>query len=138
AAPPMTSVADAYISEIAERLNALRHSQADAIAQACDAVVKTAGEDGLVYVFGTGHSHMLAEEVHFRAGGLALTVPILAAPMMLHEGAVAGTRYERMEGIVSALFERYGIGARGVLVVASHSGVHAGPPEAARPGKARR
>lgn len=131
----MTTIADAYIAEIAERLTALRQSQADAIANACEAVVEAAGNDGLVYVFGTGHSHMLSEEVHFRAGGLALTVPILAGPTMLHEGAEAGMRYERMEGVVSPIFERYDIQARDVLVVASNSGVNAAPMEAARIGK---
>ena len=33
--------------------------------------------DGMIYIFGTGHSHMLAEEGHFRAGGFAPICPIL-------------------------------------------------------------
>ena len=32
---------------------------------------------GLVHVFGTGHSHLLAEELFYRAGGLAQINPIL-------------------------------------------------------------
>ncbi|NMG40678.1 sugar isomerase domain-containing protein [Chelativorans sp. ZYF759] len=133
----MSTIADAYLSDLIARLAALKDSLAEPIKQAEDAIVETAKRDGLVYVFGTGHSHMLAEEVHFRAGGLALTVPILAGPTMLHDGAVAGTAYERMDGIVGPIMDRYPIGANDVLFVSSNSGVNAAPLEAARIGKAR-
>jgi uncharacterized phosphosugar-binding protein len=133
----MSTIADAYLSDLIARLVALKGSLAEPIRRAEDAIMETAKHDGLVYVFGTGHSHMLAEEVHFRAGGLALTVPILAAPTMLHDGAVASTAYERMEGIVGPIMDRYPIGANDVLFVSSNSGVNAAPLEAARIGKAR-
>lgn len=131
------TIADAYFSDLIARLGSLRSSLAEPIARAEDAIVETVRRDGRVYVFGTGHSHMLAEEVHFRAGGLALTVPILAGPTMLHGGAVAGTAYERMEGIVGPILDRYAIGSEDVLFVSSNSGVNAAPLEAARIGKAR-
>lgn len=133
----MNPVADAYIAELVARLEGLRAALAPQMEAAVEAIVAAARADRLVYVFGTGHSHMLAEEVHFRAGGLALTVPILAGPTMLHEGAVAGTAYERMEGIVGPIFDRYPIGAGDVLFVSSNSGVNAAPLEAARIGRAR-
>lgn len=133
----MSTVEDAYFGDLIARLTALRTTLAEPMARAQAAIVETARRDGLVYVFGTGHSHMLSEEVHFRAGGLALTVPILAGPTMLHEGAVAGTAYERMEGIVRPIFERYPIGPDDVLFVSSNSGVNAAPLEAARIGRER-
>lgn len=133
----MTTVADAYLAELIGRLEELRTTLADAMAKAESMVVETARRDGRVFVFGTGHSHMLSEEVHFRAGGLALTVPILAGPTMLHEGAVAGTVYERMRGIVRPIMERYGIGPSDLLFVASNSGVNAAPLEAASFGRER-
>jgi uncharacterized phosphosugar-binding protein len=133
----MSTVEDAYFGDLIARLTALRTALAEPMARAQAAIVETARRDGLVYVFGTGHSHMLSEEVHFRAGGLALTVPILAGPTMLHEGAVAGTAYERMEGIVRPIFERYPIGPDDVLFVSSNSGVNAAPLEAARIGRER-
>jgi len=130
----MNPIADEYLADLADRLSALRRELAEPIAVAVDMVVETARRDGRVYVFGTGHSHMLAEEVHYRAGGLAFTVPILAGPIMLHEGAVAGTVYERTEGIVRPIMERYGIGANDILFVSSNSGINAAPLEAARYG----
>jgi len=82
-------------------------------------------------VFGTGHSPMLAEEAHYRAGGLAATVPILATATMLHEGAVASTRFERMAGVAETILSRYPIAEKDVVFVVSNSGVNAAPVEAA-------
>ena len=126
-----TPTAQAYLVELTARMGALFEANADAIAAAVKAIVATSGKDGLVYIFGTGHSHMLAEEAHYRAGGLALTVPILASATMLHEGAVASTAFERMAGVVRPILDRYPIGASDVLVVISNSGVNAAPLEAA-------
>jgi len=131
----MTSVADDYLADLAERISKLRRDLAEPIGRAQEAIVETVRRDGRVYVFGTGHSHMIAEEVHYRAGGLAITVPILAAPIMLHEGAVTGTIYERMEGVVRPILDRYGIGPDDILFVSSNSGINAAPLEAARYGR---
>ncbi len=133
----MSPVADSYFANLIDRLSALRSALAEPMARAEDLIVQAARRDGRVYVFGTGHSHMLAEEVHYRAGGLAVTVPILASPIMLHEGAVAGTAHERTPGIVTPILERYGIGPGDILVIVSNSGVNAAPLEAARYGRER-
>lgn len=124
---------DTALAALAER----RDATLGALGAAADAIVATARADGRVYVFGTGHSHVFAEELHYRAGGLAIVVPVLAGATMLHEGAVAGTAYERMSGIVGPILDRYPIGAQDVLVVASNSGVNAAPIEAARHGRER-
>ncbi|SNY90205.1 Uncharacterized protein, contains SIS (Sugar ISomerase) phosphosugar binding domain [Cohaesibacter sp. ES.047] len=131
----MTNMTDGYFDALIDRLTALKSATEPAMKAAADAIVKSARSDGRIYIFGTGHSHMMAEEMHYRAGGLAITVPILAAPTMIHEGAIAGTKYERLEGIVSPIFERYNIQPDDVLVVISNSGVNAAPIEAARIGR---
>lgn len=129
------TLSDEYFDQIVGRLERARREVAEASSQAVRAIVKAAREDGRVYVFGTGHSHVMAEEVHYRAGGLAVTVPILAGPIMVHEGAVAGTAYERTAGIAPTILGRYGIGPRDVLIVVSNSGINTAPVEAARFGK---
>ncbi len=133
----MTNIPTAtrYLEGLAARVSQLAQQNGAAIAAAADAVERTAKADGLVYLFGTGHSHILAEEVHYRAGGLALTVPVLATATMLHEGAVASTAFERMSGVAATVLARYSIGPNDVLVVISNSGVNAVPVEAANLGK---
>ncbi|SFU12985.1 SIS domain-containing protein [Mesorhizobium sp. YR577] len=132
-----TPHAAAYLADLTARTGRLIEENAGSIAAAADAVERTAKADGLVYIFGTGHSHTMAEEAHYRAGGLALTVPILSSTTMVHEGAVAGTVFERMSGIIAPIFERYPMGPNDVLIVVSNSGVNTATVEAAQLGKAK-
>jgi len=131
----MTAITDAYFSGLIDRLSTLRETLEQPLAEASAVIVEAARADRRVYVFGTGHSHMLAEEVHYRAGGLAITVPILVGSAMLHEGAVMSSVYERTPGLVRPMLERYGIRAGDVLIIASNSGVNAAPIEAADYGR---
>ena len=131
----MTAITDAYFLEVIERLSALRQSLAEPMARAAVVICEAARSDHRVYLFGTGHSHMLAEEVHYRAGGLAITVPVLVGSAMLHEGAVISSIYERTPGLVRPVLERYRMERGDVLVIASNSGVNAAPTEAADYGR---
>lgn len=131
----MTAITNAYFSALIDRLGTLRETLAEPMAKAADVIVEAARADRRVYVFGTGHSHMLAEEVHYRAGGLAFTIPVLVGSAMLHEGAVISSVYERTEGLVRPVLERYGMQRGDVLIIASNSGVNAAPTEAADYGR---
>jgi uncharacterized phosphosugar-binding protein len=51
------------------------------------------------FLFGAGHSHIVAEEGHYCAGGLACIVPILVPALMLHESSQIATRIERTVGL---------------------------------------
>ncbi len=75
-----------------------------------------------IFLFGTGHSHMLSEELFYRAGGLVKIQPILDPPLMLHISASESTKAERVEGIAEKLFEDYGIKENDVIVIISNSG----------------
>ncbi|MBD9447122.1 MULTISPECIES: SIS domain-containing protein [unclassified Rhizobium] len=127
----MTAITDAYFSNLIGRLEALKTELAEPMALAARAILEAAHNDKRVYVFGTGHSHMLAEELHYRAGGLALTIPVLVGSAMLHEGAVISSVYERTQGLVRPVLERYGMQPGDVIIIASNSGVNAAPIEAA-------
>ena len=128
----MTEITDRYFNDLIARLSGLRDKLAEPMAKAAELIATAARADHRVYVFGTGHSHMMAEELHYRAGGLAITVPILCGSIMLQDGAVASSHFERIEGAVLPILDRYGIRDGDVLIVASNSGVNAAPIEAAR------
>ena len=127
----MTEITDAYFSNLIDRLGQLKFALETPMREAAAVIVEAARSDKRVYVFGTGHSHMLAEEVHYRAGGLAFTIPVLVGSAMLHEGAVISSVYERTEGLVRPVLERYGMQPGDVIIIASNSGVNAAPLEAA-------
>lgn len=75
-----------------------------------------------LYLFGTGHSHMLAEELFYRAGGLVNIQPILVEPLMLHISASESTLAERVEGYADKIFKDYGMSKGDTVVIISNSG----------------
>lgn len=123
--------AHAYMNAIQSILDQVRGDEINTIDQAASAIVETIRADGMVYIFGTGHSHMLAEEGHFRAGGLSSVCPILATNLMIHESATLSSQYERMTGMAPIILARYKPEDRDVLIIFSNSGVNAVPVEMA-------
>ena len=112
-----------YTRTIAAQLEGLR-AQEDVIRRAADAVATTIAADGLLHVFGTGHSHMLAEELFYRAGGLAAINPVLIEGLLLHAGAELSTTMERTAGLGDVIFERLSATAADTLLVVSNSGAN--------------
>jgi uncharacterized phosphosugar-binding protein len=125
------SLIDEYCDSITGMLKRLVATQRDRLAEAQRWVADALAEGGLVYVTGSGHSHIIAEEVFYRAGGAAAVQAILDPALMLHQGAQRSTVLERLEGYAEIVLEDYPIGPGDVLFVASNSGRNAFPIEAA-------
>lgn len=123
--------AERYLGRVEEMMGRVREEQLGALREAGTLVADAIGADGLVHVFGTGHSHMLVEEGLYRAGGLAPVNGILDPGLMLHEGATASSRLERLSGYSGIVAGKHRMEARDVLVVVSNSGVNAAPVEMA-------
>lgn len=94
-------------------------------------VKKTLAQNGLIYIFGCGHSHILAEEAFYRAGGLVNVVPVFYEPLMLHKGAAESSRLEKQPGLAEKVLEKYHITAEDLFVCISTSGINAVPVEVA-------
>lgn len=84
-----------------------------------------------IFLLGTGHSHMLAEELFYRAGGLVNIRPVLETSLMLHESASKSTELERLDGYAEILLERYGVKAGDAIIIISNSGRNSVSVEAA-------
>lgn len=120
-----------YLERITVMIEQLQSEQLEPIREAAGMVVEVLRRDGLIHIFGTGHSHMLAEEGLNRAGGLAPVNAILESGLMLHEGAIAASRLERLPGYSQIVAEKYAFKEGDLLIVVSNSGVNAVPVEMA-------
>jgi uncharacterized phosphosugar-binding protein len=125
------SGADGYLGQIGAMVERLHDEQLGPIREAGRLVAEALRADQLVHVFGTGHSHMLAEEGLYRAGGLAPVNAILESGLMLHEGASVSTRLEKLPGYSPIVADKYGFEEGDLLIVISNSGVNAAPVEIA-------
>jgi len=126
-----------YLKSIVEILTQIEAQESAAFLSASDAVAEVICRDGLVHVFGCGHSHLPALDAFYRAGGLACVSPLLDEDLMLHDGAAKSSRMEKMPGIAAEAFRRAGVDpSKDILVVISASGKNAAPVEMLRAAKA--
>jgi len=126
-----------YLENIIHLLNKLENTQDNIIDQVADICAECIYNDGMLYFFGTGHSHMICEEPFYRAGGLACIYPILETDLMLHEGASKSSRYERLEGLGNIVVANTNLSKGDVLFLVSNSGRNCAVIDAAMEAKKR-
>lgn len=116
------SAAIDYLNHTASLVANVAISQSCAVEDAAQKCYQTIAKDRMIYSFGTGHSHILAEEIFYRAGGLVRVYPILDEPLMLHNGAVKSSMMERLEGYATVLAGQLPFQSGDVIFIFSNSG----------------
>lgn len=122
---------ETYSKKIVEHLELVRKTQWDEITRSAHLIARSLKNGGLLHLFGCGHSHMLVEEVFYRAGGLVPINPIFETSVMLHEGAVKSSQIERMEGYAVHILNNYTVNPGEVIIIISNSGINSLPIEMA-------
>ncbi len=128
----------------AERVLArLAETQADAMETASQWCADAIAADGLVHLFGTGHSRIPVEEMFPRYGSYPGFNPIVELSMTFHTQVVGANgqrqamHIERMPGLAEVILGNFAFGARDVMMVFSAGGTTAVPVEMARGARAR-
>ncbi len=121
------SAIDLYFDNLRGLLERTFDTQKEGLECAARQIADCFRRGGMLYTFGTGHGHLLALEIFYRAGGMARVCPILDEKLMLHISAAKSTHEERDESWVIALLEKYPIKAGDVLLSISNSGRNAVP-----------
>lgn len=112
-----------YIAEIERLIEDVKNFESANIEAAAAACADTLCGDGLIFTFGTGHSHMLAEEIFYRAGGLVRVYPILDTLLMLHASAARSSSIERLHGYAKTILDDIDSAKAGdVMFIFSNSG----------------
>jgi uncharacterized phosphosugar-binding protein len=127
----MTQPNLAYLEAAGRILEQVAAMQGKTITSAAELIAESLMAGGVWHVFGTGHSHLVAEELYYRAGGLAPVNAILFPPLMQHEGPVTSTKLERTPGLAERILDQHDLRAGEVLTIVSNSGKNAVPVETA-------
>lgn len=122
---------ESYYEKVVKILDKIKTTQSKKISDAAEMVAKTIEDDGIIYIFGCGHSHLIALDCFYRAGGLANVSAMLDTDLMLHNGAAKSSKMEKMSGIAEAVLDRYCLTEKDVLITISTSGKNAVPCEMA-------
>ncbi|MBM7586223.1 putative phosphosugar-binding protein [Bacillus pakistanensis] len=111
-----------YFSKLNELFIEVENNEKDNMILAANQISASIQNDGIVHIFGCGHSHILAEEAFYRAGGLAPINPIFEESLMLHEGATRSSNLEKQNGYADTFLEKHDIRKGDVIFVVSTSG----------------
>ncbi|MEU2228165.1 SIS domain-containing protein [Streptomyces sp. NPDC018347] len=131
--------ADLFFDAAIGLLQRVRHEEAEAITAAGTLLADTVASGGRLFAFGAGHSSLAAQDVVYRAGGLAL-MNLLAVPGVVGVDvtpATLGSALERVDGLASAVLDTSPVRTGDALVVVSLSGRNALPVEMALGARAR-
>src|SRR5574337_616126 len=127
----------AYYEAIVRLLSEIQHSQAEAIDKVADLTFSSLVADGVLHIFGSGHSHSVAQEAFHRAGGL-VPVNTMAEPFLspLTSPKKSG-RLERLSRIADTLLDYHEPQRGEVLIIISNAGINPVPVELALEAKIR-
>ena len=121
-----------YFEQAKERLELVEKSEKENMQKAAAKVAEAIQNGGIIQLFGCGHSHILTEEVFYRAGGLVPMKPILIEPLMLHEGALTSSQLERQNDYAQGFLKEQDFRTGDVVFVLSTSGRNPVPVDVAQ------
>ena len=111
-----------YFDSVERLLKEVLATEKEAMEQGSKLIAEAIQNGGVVHLFGCGHSHIFAEEVFYRAGGLAAINPIFHEPLMLHEGAAHSSQLERKNNYAQTFLADSEFRTEDILIVFSTSG----------------
>jgi uncharacterized phosphosugar-binding protein len=132
-----------WLAAAHELLDRLASTQAAALEEASHWCADAIAADGVVHLFGTGHSRIPVEEMFPRYGSYPGFNPIVELSMTFHTEVVGanGQRQamfiERVPGLAEVILSNFVFGPHDVMIVFSASGLSAVPVEMARGARRR-
>src|SRR5437879_5713654 len=126
---PSLPAAERYYREALARLQQLLEPQRDALDRAAALCTEAIAGDGLVHLFGCGHSRMLCEEMTPRQGCFVGWHTIVELGLSFHNlivgpnGLRQSLHLEKTPGYAEQILRNFAFGPHDVMVVISTSGI---------------
>lgn len=125
-----------FLGRVREQLDRIESTQGPAIDRAADLIAESLRKDGVLQVFGTGHSEALAMELSGRAGGLIPTNKLALRDLIILGGEdpaiLADPKAERDPDLARRVWDLAPVGPADVVLIASQSGGNGSTVEMAR------
>lgn len=125
-----------YSRRMYDVLEDMFETQGEKIETVSEWMADSIAAGGVVHLFGSGHSHLVAEEVFHRAGSLMALNPLLDVNLTFL-GSVNATLLERNPGYARVVIGSHDIREGEIVIVISNSGVNPVPIEAVLEARAR-
>ena len=114
-----------YLEQSLSNINEMLTSQQQQLDKTVEQMVRTIKENGIIFGFGTGHSHMIPMEMFGRAGGLANVCAMLDESILNGGGARRSSKMERLSGLADIIWECTPPQPKDMLFIVSNSGRNA-------------
>jgi uncharacterized phosphosugar-binding protein len=124
----MANNIDLYFDTCIQLLQKVSRESRSNIEAGAQAIAGALADGRNFFLFGSGHSALIAREAYWRAGGLAPAMPI---PDQM------GGDVERISGVAACILAHYDLSPGDVIIVISNSGINPLPVEMALECKAR-
>src|SRR3984957_19304554 len=128
AIPPLPA-ADRYYREAMARLGTLLDSQRDALDRAAALCTEAIASEGLVHLFGCGHSRMMCEEMTPRQGCFVGWHTLVELALSFHNlivgpnGLRQSLHLEKTPGYAEQILRNFAFGPKDAMIVISTSGI---------------
>ncbi|WP_203246758.1 sugar isomerase domain-containing protein [Sporosarcina beigongshangi] len=111
-----------YFEAINTLMQEVSNEEQPTIEKVAVEIAKRLARGGIIQLFGCGHSHLIAEESYFRAGGLVPVQPIFIESLMLHKGATKASAHEKDATFIQTFEDQLDFRQDDTVIVISTSG----------------
>lgn len=122
---------ESYFSTMQDVVQKVLDSQGDAIERAAALLADTTQKGGIIYGFGTGHSHLVCDDAFWRAATPANYCALLEQSATGSFEITKSYQFENLYGVGANVVDYHRIGPDDCLIVISNSGNNIAPVDAA-------